>query len=162
MSAHCELLQQNKCDCKASILIVDDTEFNIIPVERMISNHFNIDVATASNGKIAVEMYRECLSKPCQCSLRAFKLILMDLSMPVMNGDKASSEILKLMRHSQLRNQQSSKKCEDEMTHIVAVTSHTNQKVKAKCLKLGMKAVYNKPVSLGDLRQIMSEHFFRK
>ena len=38
------------CDCQPSVLIVDDTEFNIIPVERMLKNHFNIDAEKASNG----------------------------------------------------------------------------------------------------------------
>ena len=38
------------CNCKPSVLIVDDTEFNIIPVERMLKTHFKIDVDKASNG----------------------------------------------------------------------------------------------------------------
>ena len=47
-----------------------------------------------------MDLYLERLKLPCQCSVRVFKLILMDLSMPVMGGEKASEEILKFMRHA--------------------------------------------------------------
>ena len=55
-------LQRNpngtSCNCQPSVLIVDDTEFNIIPVEKMLKTHFNIDADKASNGQIAVDMVK--------------------------------------------------------------------------------------------------------
>lgn len=68
----------------------------------MLSTKFNIVADTASNGKIATEKYIERLSRQCNCPNRTYKLILMDLSMPIMNGEIASAEILKYMRHAQL------------------------------------------------------------
>ena len=145
--------QGNKCQCKPRVLIVDDTEFNIIPVVKMLETHFkNTEVVEASNGKQAVDLYEECLKKPCNCIFRTFRVILMDLSMPVMNGDDASAHILNMMPvHPECL----------ELTQIVAVTSHTNKKIKAKCLEVGMKEVYNKPLSLQALRQIMTNHYYR-
>ena len=46
------------------------------------------------------------------------------------------------------------------LTSIVAVTSHTNQKIKESCLKVGMKAVFTKPLNLQDLRTVMEEYFY--
>ena len=105
------------------MLIVDDTEFNIIPVERMLKNHFNIDVDKANNGQIAVDMFRQRLSKRCKCPVRTYRLILMDLSMPVLNGEDASEAILKLIREEKKQGGENSNL---EDTSIVAVTSHTN------------------------------------
>ena len=45
----------------------------------------------------------------------------MDIQMPVMNGKDASRHILKLQQESLDEN-------DEEMTHIVAVTSYTNSK----------------------------------
>jgi len=82
----------------------------------------------------------------------------MDLSMPVMGGEKASEEILKFMRHAQLAS--GSMDHPGALTSIVAVTSHTNQKIKESCLKVGMKAVFTKPLNLQDLRTVMEEYFY--
>ena len=67
------------CDCKASIMVVDDIEMNIVPVREMIKRYYQLDVETATNGRIAVEKYIEKFKKKCGCSLRAFRLILMDI-----------------------------------------------------------------------------------
>ena len=138
------------------MLIVDDTEFNIIPVERMLKNHFDIDVDKAGNGLIAVDMFKKRLAKPCKCATKAYRLILMDLSMPVLNGEDASEAILKLVRD---KKKQDGKSSTLEDTSIVAVTSHTNKKVEENCLRIGMKEVFNKPVGLDDLRSIVEKYF---
>jgi PleD family two-component response regulator len=44
---------KNKC-CKASVLIVDDNMFNLIPLELILNVKFNIDVDMAMNGQEAV------------------------------------------------------------------------------------------------------------
>ena len=152
------IIPQNEenCECKPSVLIVDDTEFNIIPVERMLKNHFNIDVHKASNGQIAVDMFKQRLAKPCRCAAKTYRLILMDLSMPVLSGEEASKAILKLLQEHRIQNREAAAL---EDISIVAVTSHTNNLVEANCLRIGMKAVFNKPLGLEDLRSIMEQYF---
>ena len=73
--------------------------------------------------------------------------------MPVMNGEEASEAILKLIQRENQKNTDQSMALEE--VSIVAVTSHTNSKVEANCIRIGMKAVYNKPLGLEDLRIIM-------
>jgi hypothetical protein len=44
--------------CKATILIVDDNMFNLIPLELLLKVKFNIDVDMAMTGLEAVEMFK--------------------------------------------------------------------------------------------------------
>ena len=45
----------------------------------MIHEQYKLDIDSASDGQIAVEMFNESLQKRCKCSLRAYRLIFMDL-----------------------------------------------------------------------------------
>ena len=101
----------------------------------MLRNFFLIEaVDQASNGKQAVDMFTQLLSKPCGCRFRTYILVLMDLSMPVMNGHDATKLIL---TNAAGRFE----------PHIVAVTSHTNVNLKESCSSVGMQDVFNKPLS---------------
>jgi CheY-like chemotaxis protein len=93
----------------------------------------------ARNGEIAVSEFKKSLASECGCPNRGFKLVLMDIQMPVMCGIEAAEQILKM----------------GYQTNIVALTSYTGKEVKKKCMDVGMKAVYNKPVSAESLRKII-------
>ena len=86
------------CGCKPKILVVDDMEFNIIPVRFLLKQNYGLEIDDACNGKIAFEMFEEKFNKPCGCVNRAYRLIFMDIGMPVMNGIESSKKILKLMK----------------------------------------------------------------
>ena len=62
--------------------------------------------------------------------------------MPEMDGKEASKRILS---HVQKAIQDGE---EEELTHIVALTSFTNEKNIEECLSIGIKKVYNKPLKL--------------
>ena len=51
-------MSDKKCDCKPRILVVDDIEFNILPVKLLIKEHFDIDIEEAENGAIAVDKFK--------------------------------------------------------------------------------------------------------
>ena len=59
----------------------------------------------ANDGDIALDLVKQQLNKSCRCPNRVFKLIVMDLQMPRMNGDKASIEINKIIQEENLRMQ---------------------------------------------------------
>jgi CheY-like chemotaxis protein len=44
-----------RCDCVDSVLIVDDNMFNLMPLETMLEEYFEIKVDKAMNGREAVE-----------------------------------------------------------------------------------------------------------
>jgi CheY-like chemotaxis protein len=71
-------------------LVVDDIEFNIIPVKMMIKENFDIDIDEASNGAIALQKYKDLFMSSCGCENRTYSLIFMDLQMPVMGGEESS------------------------------------------------------------------------
>ena len=87
-------------------------------------------------------MYREAISKPCSCLDKGFKLILMDIQMPVMGGIEASEKILRI-----------------SPCKIVALTSYTATAMHKKCLAVGMKEVFTKPVVYAKLKQILDKYY---
>jgi len=85
------------CGCRPKIMLVDDMEFNLMPIRMMMQDSFkNIEIHQALNGQIALDMYTEALAKDCGCDNRFFKAIIMDINMPVMGGIEASKKILEV------------------------------------------------------------------
>lgn len=146
-----EAVEGLSCSCKPFIYIVDDTEFNIVPVKLMIQEHYGLGISVAPNGKIAYDTLQKQMKLPCNCQFRAPRLIIMDIGMPVMDGIQASKLILELQQRYK----------EKDLTHIVTLTSFTTKKHVTDCLAVGIKKVYFKPLSLGNLNEIMANHFFR-
>ena len=69
---------------KPQILIVDDNAFNLLLMQRQLSQEF--DVMTVDNGKDALNLLVE----------KQFDMILLDIMMPQMNG----TTVLKIIRSS--------------------------------------------------------------
>ena len=67
------------CDCVPRVLLVDDVDFNILPLQLMMKENFGVDSDIARDGQQALEMYTEGFQKACKCPIRAYKLIFMDL-----------------------------------------------------------------------------------
>lgn len=87
--------QMSQVCCTSAVLIVDDNLFNIIPLEEMLKNNMRIQVDKALNGQQAVEMFKTNINKRC-CQNR-YKLVLMDLNMPIMDGYDATKKIIKII-----------------------------------------------------------------
>jgi putative two-component system response regulator len=69
---------------KTSILIVDDVDINVMMLEEILKNDY--EIITAGNGKEALDILRTAVTVP--------KLILLDVMMPVMDG-RQMFEIMK-------------------------------------------------------------------
>ncbi|SDA77916.1 response regulator [Mesorhizobium qingshengii] len=106
------------------ILIAEDNDVNQL-VFGQILNGLGLSYRIAGNGRTAVEMYR---------SLRP-KLILMDVSMPEMNGYEATRAIRAIEVSTG--------------THIpiIGVTAHALKGDRDKCIEAGMDDYLPKPVS---------------
>ena len=74
--------------------------------------------------------------------------------MPVMDGIQASKLITRALNKLMDKGEQ-------ELTHIVALTAFSNAKLKEECKAVGIKKVYNKPLNLDMLNEIMNNHFMR-
>ena len=64
--------------------------------------------------------------------------------MPKMDGIEATEKIMEVIKQysSQAGNKDRSEEC-----HIVALTSQTDKETEQRCFKVGMKAIYYKPLS---------------
>ncbi|TGP53745.1 response regulator [bacterium M00.F.Ca.ET.159.01.1.1] len=106
------------------ILIAEDNDVNQL-VFGQILNGFGLSYRIAGNGRTAVEMYR---------SLRP-RLVLMDVSMPEMNGYEATRAIRAIEAQS------------GDHTPIIGVTAHALKGDREKCIEAGMDDYLPKPVS---------------
>ncbi|QTN38274.1 response regulator [Cryomorphaceae bacterium] len=119
----------------ARILAVDDLEFNIITLSKIIGK-WNIELTTASNGYEAVELVRN----------KDFDLVLMDLQMPVMDGREATEKIREF----------------NTELPIVALTASTNESTRREVLALGMSDFAGKPFEPDQLYRKLKSHLVAK
>ncbi|MDD3213314.1 MAG: response regulator [Eubacteriales bacterium] len=110
----------------AKILLVEDNVINLEVALQMLALA-SMEVATAENGKKAVEM----------AAANPYDLILMDVQMPVLDGLKATAEIRKLPN--------------GKTVPIVAMTANAFESDRKNCLQAGMNDHIAKPVMLEDL-----------
>lgn len=107
------------------VLVAEDNEVNQIVFTEILDD-MNIKFEIANNGEEAVELWKK--HHPA--------LILMDVSMPVMNGHEATREIRRL--------EQAGNK---EPTPICAITAHALKGDKEDCFAAGMNDYLSKPIS---------------
>ncbi len=119
LSAQKKLLDKMR---EAHILLVEDNLINQQVVCELLERK-GISVTIANHGKEAIEI----LSK------QTFDLVLMDVQMPVMDGYQASIEIRKYLTK--------------KILPIVALTAHTMQEDKARCLSVEMNDHLTKPIN---------------
>lgn len=106
------------------VLVAEDNEVNQLVFGQILAG-LGLSHRIAGNGRTAVEMYRTF--KP--------KLILMDVSMPEMNGYEATRAI----RAEEAAN--------GSRTPIIGVTAHALKGDREKCIDAGMDDYLPKPVS---------------
>ncbi len=116
------------------ILVVEDNEINRNVVREMLKREGH-RIEEAYNGQFGVEKAAE----------KTFDLILMDISMPVLDGREATRRI-------RAENGPSSK------TPIVALTAHVLPENVAEFLQDGMQDVMAKPLMRQDLERIIRTH----
>jgi len=120
---------------KFLILVVED-DYNNKELAVKILKFFGYQTACAVNGEEAIEMIKKV--KP--------DLILMDLSLPIMDGWQATSLIRKIPD------------CKD--IPIIAVTAHAMGGDKEIALEAGCTAYISKPYCPKQLVEIIQQYLF--
>lgn len=118
------------------VLLVEDNEINCEIVEYILMDA-GAEVVTASNGKIAVDIF--AASQP-----GTFDCVLMDLMMPVMSGYEASRVIRSLNRP------------DAGTVPIIALSANAFEEDIVLSKDAGMNAHLAKPVNIGKMFQVMS------
>ncbi|WDI30034.1 ATP-binding protein [Hyphococcus flavus] len=119
---------------KQHVLAADDSPVNREVVKEALSR-LNLEVTLANDGREAVHLVQS----------QQFDLILMDCSMPEMDGFEATQAIRVLER-----------KAKKDRTPVIALTAHvagTDQKWR----EAGMDAYLTKPFTIASLSSVLSE-----
>ena len=116
------------------ILVVDDNALNRTILMKLV-RHYGFKGLTAANGLEAVE----AVTKE-----KDIKLVLMDLMMPVMDGDEATRKIREM------------KSLED--LPVIALTADSSEDLPSKCLEAGFNEVITKPIQKDAIEQIFTKY----
>ena len=111
------------------VLLVEDNKVNQF-LAQTILNQWNCEIDCAENGLIAIEKTKKNL----------YDIILMDIRMPVMNGEEATTIIRKKLNIT---------------TPIVALTANAIKGDKEKYLTLGMNGYISKPFNKQSLKEAL-------
>ena len=124
---------------RQDILVAEDFALNRDVVRLMLENSaFN--PVFAENGQIALDMYTSAPER--------FPLIVMDVSMPVMDGHTATQKIRAWEREDRARGH----------VPIIALTGHAMKADQQDCVDAGMDDVLTKPVKQAALLGLLEQH----
>lgn len=115
---------------KKKILIAEDNLSNFKYLYYVLVKDY--DIIHAQNGKEAIELFKE--QHP--------DLILMDIGMPIMDGNEATVQIRKLSAD----------------IPIIGLTAYAYASDEEKGMKSGMNKYMTKPVSITELKEIVMEY----
>ncbi|KAL6910353.1 hypothetical protein GGI43DRAFT_419759 [Trichoderma evansii] len=118
------------------ILLVDDNFINLKVLSTYITRR-NIGFDTAKNGQQAVDLFLSSSDTPYAC-------ILMDISMPIMDGFEAT-------RHIRAHETQKGL----TPVPIIALSGLTTEDAQQEAFGSGMDMFLTKPVKLGDLGRLL-------
>jgi len=119
------------------ILLVDD-EPSLLDVGQQLLEDLGYRVSTAINGEAALELFRQ--------APQAIDLVLTDMTMPKMTGDKLAMELLKIRPD----------------LPIILNTGHSMRISNESALKIGIKSFIHKPMVeaelAGTVRAVLDEN----
>lgn len=113
------------------VLLVDDNQTNLLVCSMMLER-MGLSVRTASDGLEALDIIAEV----------DFDLVLMDITMPEMDGETATRHIRK----------------SGNSTPVIALTAHVGPDLEARYQKSGMQEVVHKPIVRTELVQVLSNY----
>lgn len=119
-----------------SILLAEDNPINQQVVLGILETMGFLNIEVAGNGKEVI----------CSLQKRPFDLILMDISMPIMDGFEATQTI----RKSTFAHNQNN-------IPIVALTAHAIKGDRERCIQSGMDEYLTKPINAADLAMTLGK-----
>jgi signal transduction histidine kinase/DNA-binding response OmpR family regulator len=119
---------------KIRVLAADDNQVNRLVLANFLEGG-RYSVTLAENGEMAVEAFSE----------GDFDVVLMDISMPVMDGFEATREIRALEKRKGLHH-----------TPVICLTAHVNANQKDQCLAQGMDDYLGKPIRKDALKDMLA------
>lgn len=119
------------------ILLVEDNLMNQKVVMFNLKK-LNCEITPVTNGKDALESFKN----------NNFRIVLMDIMLPEMNGYEITKEIRKIENLNNVENP----------VAIIALTANTYENDKEKCLSIGMNDYLSKPFSAQQLIKAIEKY----
>lgn len=120
---------------KKHFLVAEDNQMNQMIIE-VILQKMGHELTIAQNGLEAVDLYKK--------NYMIYDMVLMDISMPLLNGEEATKQIIDFEKQNNLSH-----------TSIVALTANAFEDDRIKYLESGMDYYLSKPISLDKLMEII-------
>lgn len=114
------------------VLVAEDNKINQIVIKGLLSR-LKIDFDFANNGQEAVEMFK----------LNNYDLVLMDISMPILDGFEAAAKIRTF----------------DEKVPIFCISANVFEDDQKKAMDAGMNEFLEKPISRNRLTECLNKYF---
>ena len=133
--AKADQLDAQQPSSKIEILVAEDFSLNQEVVKLMLADT-DYKPIFANNGQEAAELYKADPSR--------FPVIIMDVSMPVMDGREATSVIQNYEAQNDIKP-----------TPIIALTGHALKNDRDECFKAGMCDYLSKPVKQSELLKVL-------
>jgi CheY-like chemotaxis protein len=118
------------------VLIVDDNGSNIFVLKAMLAR-FKVKCDTANNGLEAIQLIT-------QKGLCNYRLVLMDINMPIMNGVDATIKIKELEALGQIPE-----------IPVIAVSAQEEDRVKKAAFEAGVVEYIEKPISISKIENFV-------
>ena len=115
-----------------TVLLVEDTEDNRFMMRRLLEMA-GYRVVEAMNGEEAVKLAKS----------ESPQLILMDLSLPVIDG-LAATRLIRKLPHC-------------ESTPIIAVSAHDTSDFQSEAIDAGCNSYVTKPIDFNDLEELIAQ-----
>lgn len=132
------------------VLLVDDNKINR-QLLVMFMKKSSFSYAEAENGQEALDLYKSsCLPGPLTSPsnpdpTRRFDFVLMDISMPVMDGMEATKRIREFEKENGLQR-----------TNVIALTGLASKDAQVEAESVGVDVFLPKPVRFAELKKLLA------
>ena len=142
-------IEEKKCKCP-KVLAVDDNEFNLFVLrERFLKK--NVIIEVAHSGVEAIKNISEFIEKKnssekfCE-KCQFYRLILMDIDMPIKNGFETTRELKNLFKEAKIN------------VPVVALSAFNQNDIKEKLKESSIDEYYEKPFTQEYLEKIVHDY----
>ena len=154
MSKQNELFKSNninkeECSCN-DIMIVDDEQFNLNCLSNILKK-LNILCDSCTDGEECLNLIKKKMEKNCTCNKSNYKLILLDVVMPKMNGIDAMKNIQQLVDEKKIKD-----------LNIIFISASVDQKIMLDIQKKYsiVKDFLPKPVKISKIKDMVKRYYF--
>jgi len=137
------------CNC-SDILIVDDEKFNVMASQRMFKN-IGYQTDAAYNGEECINLIKEKQKLNCKCNKNHYKLILLDIVMPVLDGISTAKKVQEMITNKEI---------DDNITIVFVSGNIDGEELKNSLLQIEcVKECLQKPVGIDKYRKILEKYY---